>query len=277
MQSENMAHQAAIIDRSEKVRKVTKATKARKRKKSANAKLQQISRVAADLFFEKGFWQTTTKEIAEACHISVGTLYYYIKSKYDFPMMFSKVHIKDINKWEKEVRKEMPDTAPEEMLRKAVRKLIYLVDLRDRMVLFWYNTAQHLEWEQLEDIVNTELRIVALFKEIIDKGCREGQFKTSDSLMTAVDIELICHTWVIKGWHLYHFYTLEQYADMCEHRSALLARGSSDLKIPEAAGYPIIEVQHLKDDWDQRRKENPNGHGSDSWVRSPTKIDYRST
>ena len=259
------------------MRKGTKATKAHKRKKSSNARLQQITRVAANLFFEKGFWQTTTKEIAEACNISVGTLYYYIKSKYDFPLIFSKVHIKDIDKWEKEVRKEMPDTAPEEMLRKAVRKYVYLIDLRDRMVLFWYNTAQHLEWEQLEDIVNTELRIVALFKEIIDKGCREGQFKTSNSLLTAVNIEFLCHTWALKGWHLYHFYTLEQYENICEHHAVLMARGSSDVKIPQIAGYPIIEVQHLKDDWDKRRKENPKGHGSDSWIHSPAKVDYRST
>lgn len=251
--------------------------KAHKRNKSANARLQQISRVAANLFFEKGFWQTTTKEIAEACNISVGTLYYYIKSKYDFPMMFSKVHIRDINKWEKEVRKEMKDTAPEEMLRKAVRKFLYLVDLRDKMVLFWYNIAQHLEWEQLEDIVNTELQIVTLFKEIIDKGCSEGQFKTSNSLLTAVNIEFICHTWALKGWHLYHFYTLEQYANICEHHAVLMARGSSDLKIPQVAMYPLIEVRHLKDDWDQRRMEKPDGRGSDSWVHSPTKVDYRST
>ncbi|MCX6004530.1 MAG: TetR/AcrR family transcriptional regulator, partial [Chloroflexi bacterium] len=64
---------------------VNKSEKVRKSSKSANANLQQISRAAADLFFEKGFWQTTTREIAEACNISVGTLYYYIKSKYDFP------------------------------------------------------------------------------------------------------------------------------------------------------------------------------------------------
>ncbi|OGO59877.1 MAG: hypothetical protein A2Z36_03230 [Chloroflexi bacterium RBG_19FT_COMBO_48_23] len=272
-----MTHQAAIIDRPKKMPKKTKATKAHKRNKSANARLQQISRVAADLFFEKGFWQTTTKEIAEACNISVGTLYYYIKSKYDFPLIFSKVHIRDINKWEKEIRKEIKDTAPEDLLRKAVRKLLYLVDLRDRMVLFWYNTGQHLEWEQLEDIVDTEFQIVALFKEIIDEGCRAGQFKTSDSLLTAVNIELICHTWALKGWHLYHFYTLEQYADICERHAVLMARGASDLEITQIPTYTIADVKRIKDDWDQRRKENPQGRGSASWVHSPTKVDYRST
>jgi hypothetical protein len=118
---------------------------------------------------------------------------------------------------------------------------------------------------------------VSLFKEIIDKGCREGQFKTSNSLLTAVNIEFLCHAWALKGWHLYHFYTVEQYAAICEHHAVLMARGSGDLKITQVTGYPIIEVQHLKDDWDQRQKENPKGHGNDSWIHSPAKVDYRST
>jgi hypothetical protein len=129
----------------------------------------------------------------------------------------------------------------------------------------------------LEDIVNTDLRVVALFKEIIDKGCRAGQFKTSDSLLTAVNIEMVCHTWVLKGWYLYHFYTVEQYADICEQHAVLMARGAGDLKIPRGAGYPDIEVKHLKNDWNQRRKEKPKGHGSDSWSRTRTKVEHRST
>jgi TetR/AcrR family transcriptional regulator, cholesterol catabolism regulator len=259
------------------MREGTTTTRTRKRNMSANDRLQQICRAASNLFFEKGFWQTTTKEIAEACNISVGTLFYHIKSKYDFPILFNKVHINDVDKWEKEVRDVMENAEPEQILRMAVRKVVQLIDLRDRIILFWSNTAQHLEWEQLEDIVNTELRVVALFKEIIDKGCREGQFKTNNSLLTAVNIEMICHTWVLKGWYLYHFYTLEQYAAICEQHALLMARGATDLNISGDAGYPIIEVKQLKDDWDQRRKENPKGHGSDSWVRTRTKIDYRST
>ena len=267
----------ATITRTKKISQGIKNTRSRKRNMSADDRLQQICGVASNLFCAKGFWQTTTKEIAEACGISVGTLFYHIKSKYDFPVLFNKVHINDMNMWEKEIRQEMEDAAPEEILRRAVRTLVKLIDLRDKIILFWSTTAQYLEWGQLEDIVNTDLRVVALFKEKIDKGCRAGQFKTSDSLLTAVNIEMICHTWVLKGWYLYHFYTVEQYAAICEQHAVLMARGANDLKIPGGAGYPVIDAQHLKDDWNQRRKEKPQGHGSDSWAHTRTKVDYRST
>jgi len=254
----------------------TTTTRARKRNMSADDRLQQICRVASNLFFEKGFWQTTTKEIAEACNISVGTLFYHIKSKYDFPILFNKVHINDMDIWEKEIRAVIDNAEPEQILRIAVRKMVQLLDLRESIILFWSNTAQHLDWDQLEDVVNTDLRVVALFKEIIDKGCRTGQFKTSNSLLTAVNIEMICHTWVLKGWFLYHFYTPAQYAEVCEQQAVLMARGASDLKVPPGIAYPNIEVEHLKKDWDMRRKQKPKGHGSDSWARTHTKVDYRS-
>lgn len=254
-----------------------KTISAPKKNMSTDDRLQQICKVASNLFFEKGFWQTTTKEIAEACNISVGTLFYHIKSKYDFPILFGRVHINDVDKWEKEVREVMDDAAPEQILGMAVRKFVQLLDFRDKIILFWASTSQHLEWEYVEDIVNTDLRVVSLFKEIIDKGCREGQFKTRNSLLTAINIEVICHTWLMKGWYLYHFYTPEQYAAICEQHAVLMARSASDFETTQGVDYPDIEVKHLKSDWDQRRKEKPKGHGSDGWVHSPAKFDYRST
>jgi len=44
---------------------------------------EQILRAAADLFASQGFHRTTTKEIAEAAHVSEGTLYNYFSSKND--------------------------------------------------------------------------------------------------------------------------------------------------------------------------------------------------
>ena len=73
----------------------------------ADARLLQIANVAAALFFEKGYVQTTTRDIGKACGISPGHLYYYINSKDDLPAMFAEIHKKDTDKWEKQIRKDM--------------------------------------------------------------------------------------------------------------------------------------------------------------------------
>jgi AcrR family transcriptional regulator len=209
------------------VPKKTKSTKAHKRKKAANARLQQISRAAANLFFEKGYMQTTTKEIAKACNISVGTLYYYIKSKDDFPIIFSEIHKNDVDPWEKEVRKEMQDTPPEVLLRKAVRGFTYGVDKRQKMILFWYNASKYLNREQLKDVVDVEIRVVNLFKDIIEMGCRHGQFKSSDSFVTGYNIFMLSHTWALKRWWLKRLYTIEEYTKICEELAVSMARGDT--------------------------------------------------
>jgi AcrR family transcriptional regulator len=248
-----------------------KSEKSRKRSKSANTRLQQITQVAASLFFKKGYWRTTTKEIAEACGISVGTLYYYIKSKDDFPRMFSKIQTTDVGKWEREVRKDMDNTDPEELLRQAVRKYIYLVDLREKLVHFWYNIAPYLELAQLEAIVNTVLRVIATFKDILDMGVEKGQFKTCDTLLAAINIDMMCISWVLRGWNLYPAYTFEQYAATCEQFAVLIARNSDNLQIPSSVKVGKIEAEDLKEIWDRERQKRPGGLGSEAWLRPDTK------
>ena len=43
----------------------------------------KIAEAAAALFVEKGFHNTSIREIAKACGMSMGNLYHYIKSKDD--------------------------------------------------------------------------------------------------------------------------------------------------------------------------------------------------
>jgi AcrR family transcriptional regulator len=54
-----------------------------RRERRAAARKTQIVTVAAQLFAEKGFHRTTTREIADAADVSEGTLYNYIESKDD--------------------------------------------------------------------------------------------------------------------------------------------------------------------------------------------------
>lgn len=62
---------------------MTDLQSAGRRERRAAARKTQIVTVAAQLFAEKGFHRTTTREIADAADVSEGTLYNYIESKDD--------------------------------------------------------------------------------------------------------------------------------------------------------------------------------------------------
>jgi AcrR family transcriptional regulator len=205
----------------------TKAASQPKRTKSANARLQQIAKVASGLFFEKGFTETTVRDISKVCNISMGHLYYYIKSKDDFPVIFGQIHLKNISKWENQVRKEMALRTPEVALRHAVRKYLRLIHERRKMILFWYRVAKSLKPEQLQGVIESEVRVINVFQQILETGTHKGQFKVSDPYLTAFHIEVLCHTWVLKRWYLHDRYTIEQFMDVCENNAVAMVRGRS--------------------------------------------------
>ncbi|MHB8084565.1 MAG: TetR/AcrR family transcriptional regulator [Dehalococcoidia bacterium] len=197
-----------------------------KKKKSAVAKRRHIAEVAANLFFKKGFMQTTTKELAEACGMSVGTLYYYIKSKNDFPQMFCEIHNSDLDIIEKEIHGEMATNTIENTLRKAVAEYLFWINRRNKLIMFWYDTVRYLSQDQLRAITHAEFRAIGYFEEILEKGKKEGCFNFRDLRITAYSIELLCHEWILKAPFLRGLYTLEDYSDLCQDMAVALARGT---------------------------------------------------
>jgi AcrR family transcriptional regulator len=196
----------------------------------ARVRLRQIAKVAARLFNKKGYSQTTAREIAEACHIGIGTLYYYIKCKEDFIRIFSEILSGEINTLAKTIRSQLGSITPEEALRKTVRERIRLMDeLRD-IIAFWYRISRYLKGEQLKRIADAELEVVSLIKEILELGCRKGDFYVSDTYIAAYNIHMISHSWVLKGWAFRNNYTVERYTQICEDMAVSLVHGSRSYK-----------------------------------------------
>ena len=181
----------------------------------SNDRLQEISLVAANLFCQKGYAQTTTKDIARACNISVGTLYYYITSKRDFIKIFVDIHAADIDRWARKINRELRTVAPEKLLRKAVREFVYGVDRRKDMVNFWFHTSKVLAREELELVFEIEHRTNSMFQKIIEIGCKQGVFHTSDPAVDAISIHTLCQMWALKNWFFSGAYTPRRYAKLC--------------------------------------------------------------
>jgi TetR/AcrR family transcriptional regulator, cholesterol catabolism regulator len=201
-----------------------------KNTKSANAKVRRIAKIAAHLFNKKGYGQATTKEIAEACHISVGTLYYYIKSKEDFIRIFSDLLSDDITMLARKIHAQMRDISPEEALRKTVRERLRLMDEMRDIVSFWYRISRYLKGEQLKGIADAELQVVALIKEILELGCKKGDFCVKDTYVAAYNIHMITHSWVLKSWAFRGNYTVERYTQICEDMAVSLVHGYRNWK-----------------------------------------------
>ncbi|MCX5997246.1 MAG: TetR/AcrR family transcriptional regulator [Chloroflexi bacterium] len=195
---------------------------------TVNAKLLQIVQTAAELFHQKGYASTTTRDIANACNISPGHLYYYIKSKDDFVEIFMKIQESDLEKWEKVVRRLIKRLPPDELIVEIVREFIYYIHMRRNLVIFWYQAIAQINNGQRTGIMQIEIRTIDLFKEIIELGCKTGQFHIDDPFVVACNIHAMCITWALKRYLLKRKCTIEQYTDVCIKLVAAMLRGTYD-------------------------------------------------
>jgi TetR/AcrR family transcriptional regulator, cholesterol catabolism regulator len=199
----------------------------------ASTRLLQIVNAAADLFHSKGYGPTTTRDIGKACNISPGHLYYYIKSKEDFPGMFREIHNNEISAWEESIRKEMDQLPPDELLEKAVRGYALGIHTRRKMIVFWYHAAVQIKHEDRIGTMDIERRVDNLFQEIIELGNKEGRFHVRDPYIMAINICMMCQTWALKRWLIKDNRTIDQYIDSIVDLVITMVKG------PAQSGQPL--------------------------------------
>jgi AcrR family transcriptional regulator len=196
------------------------------RSKKAGPKLLQIVMAAADLFHKKGYGPTTTRDIGEACNISPGHLYYYIKSKDDFPAMFRILQKNISTKWENDVRKEMKRMPPDELLVKAVKDYTYAVHIGRKLTVFWYQAAVQVKREDSAGIMEVEKQVVKVFQEILEAGRKQGQFRVKDPFIVASTIVMMCQSWALKRWLYKDSRTVDQYVDQIVDLIGAMVKGN---------------------------------------------------
>jgi AcrR family transcriptional regulator len=174
-------------------------------------RLQQIVITAAGLFFKNGYAQTTTRQIAEACGISQGNLYYYIKSKEGFFNLFIEMTTESFRTYDKEISGQLPRISYTRALKMKIREALIGQDSIQDMMLFWYRESGTMGREHLDRVIEMEYGSIELLTKIIEGGCRKGEFTSSDPGLAAYHITMLEHMWCLKRWHLRKRYTLEEY------------------------------------------------------------------
>ena len=187
-----------------------------KTRSSKSDRVKQITTTAASLFYKNGYLQTSTRQIAEACGISKGNLYHYIKSKDDLLDLFIETTTGAFDESNKEVLSELSFMSPTLLLRKTIRETLLIIDGIQDTILFWYQESKNMSREQRVKLFRQEMHIVNLFKVIIEEGCKKEEFTVSDPMIAAYNVLMLCDTWAIKRWYFRKDYLLEEYVTHCQ-------------------------------------------------------------
>ncbi|ASS76315.1 TetR family transcriptional regulator [Tumebacillus algifaecis] len=174
---------------------------------------RQIVQAAVDLFVEKGFHKTTTREIAKASGLGIGTLYEYVHSKEDvLYLVCAYIH--------GEMKRRLDEVLHgaeqgRELLVLSIRHFFACVDELQDYVLLIYQETKSLPAAQLKLVLRQETEITELFVDILERGRADGSLMLAPESVKlfAHNIVVLAQMWTFRRWALHRDYSLEQYTE----------------------------------------------------------------
>ena len=176
---------------------------------------RQIADAAVQLFIDRGFHKTTTRQIARASGISIGSLYEYFASKEDILYMVCESIHAEVERGVTEAMSRT--TAGQEALARVVREYFMVCHRMSDFILLIYQESSSLPAQWQQRVLENELRITGLFVEVLARLSASGELSGLEERhieLAAHNIVVLGHKWTFRRWYLGRHYSLEDYIDL---------------------------------------------------------------
>jgi len=173
---------------------------------------RQIAEAAVQLFIEKGFHKTTTRQIARASGFSIGSLYEYFTSKEDILYMVCESIHAEVERGVTEAMTRT--TGGRETLARVMREYFMVCHRMSDFILLIYQESQSLPPQWQKRVLENELRITGLFVEVLARLAESGELpglREEYIELAAHNIVVLGHMWTFRRWYLARHYSLEDY------------------------------------------------------------------
>jgi AcrR family transcriptional regulator len=172
---------------------------------------EHIARAVAPLLVKKGYGQTSIREIAEACNMSMGHLYYYIGGKEDVLQIMMDYDLHFYVNFIKKIIHSSQSLKPTEALIKVIDQFFRATDSASDFTLFFYQETKNLQPSARKIIMDREKGLIAEFEKLLRRGCEAGEFQIDNIHVTANNIVIMGHMWALRRWLLGKSCTLDEY------------------------------------------------------------------
>lgn len=175
---------------------------------------RQIVDAAVKLFIEHGYHKTTTRVLAKATGLSIGSLYEYVASKEDVLYLVCIAIHSEVEHGVKEALAR--PTVGKAALAEVIREFFLVCDRMSDHVLLMYQVTHFLPQKWQTKVLEAELRITNLFidamRELRDIG-KLPRITDHTIVLTGHNISTIGHTWAFRRWYFAKHFTIEEYIE----------------------------------------------------------------
>jgi AcrR family transcriptional regulator len=166
---------------------------------AAATRRDELLEIAARLFAERGFKNTTVRDIADAAGILSGSLYHHFDSKE--AMVDELLDTFQTELWEKYDEIEASALSPRAKLEAIVRTSFDAIDHHHSEVAIFQNDAAYLTtFERFAYLDERNNKFRALWTGLLEEGVRSGELRAD------LDVELVYRflrdtVWVAVRWY----------------------------------------------------------------------------
>ncbi len=175
---------------------------------------RQIVDAAVKLFIKYGYHKTTTRALAKATGLSIGSLYEYVSTKDDVLYLVCIAIHSEVEHGVKEALAR--PTVGKAALAEVIREFFLVCNRMSDHVLLMYQVTHFLPLKWQEKVLEAELRITNLFIEAMRELRELGKLpQLDDDTITLIghNISVIGHIWAFRRWYFAKHFTIEQYTE----------------------------------------------------------------
>jgi AcrR family transcriptional regulator len=175
----------------------------------AEKRTRQIVAAAIDLFSNRGYFQTTIEDVANAIPVSKGLVYRYFKDKNDL-LFFALRHV--IEKYDfDEIRNLLPKCGPLYVLVQVLALHCKLSAEHASEVELAYRSTKDLPSEQRRQIKILESKISRLIEQCLEACVNSGLMRKVNTEIMAYQFIMYGHSWALKNWAFRDRYSHQEY------------------------------------------------------------------
>lgn len=185
-----------------------------KNKELVKERRRQIVDAAVQLFIQRGYHKTTTRALAKATGLSIGSLYEYVTTKDDVLYLVCIAIHSEVEHGLKEVLAR--SLHGREALANIIREHFLVCDRMSDHVLLMYQVTHFLPKKWQQKVTEAEMRITGLFVEALTELKRTGKLPHLDDAtinLMSHNISVLGHTWAFRRWYFAKHFTIDQYIE----------------------------------------------------------------